>query len=53
MTAVVDSGPLISLAPVGQVALLREQCGEVLIVPAVEREVIALPSGCKHVLSLP
>jgi len=40
MTAVVDSGPLISLAAVGQVELLREQCGEILVVPAVEREVI-------------
>lgn len=40
MTAVVDSGPLISLAAVGHVERLREQCGEILIVPAVEREVI-------------
>jgi len=40
MTAVVDSGPLIALAAVGQVERLREQCGEILIVPAVEREVI-------------
>jgi predicted nucleic acid-binding protein len=45
MTAVVDSGPLISLAAVGQVELLREQCGEILIVPAVEREVIAEGQG--------
>ncbi len=40
MTAVVDSGPLIALAAVGQVERLHEQCGDILIVPAVGREVI-------------
>lgn len=45
MTAVVDSGPLISLAAVGQVDRLREQCGEILVVPAVAREVIEEGQG--------
>lgn len=45
MTAVVDSGPLIALAAVGQLDLLREQCGEILIVPAVEREVTGEGQG--------
>ena len=40
MPAVSDSGPLIHLAQAGQLSLLRNIFGEVLIVLAVKREVI-------------
>jgi predicted nucleic acid-binding protein len=41
MIVVSDTGPLIALAKVDQLALLRETFGEVLIPPTVQRELFA------------
>lgn len=41
MKVVVDSSPLIALARIDRLALLREMFGEVVVPPAVWREVIA------------
>lgn len=46
--AVVDSGPLIALASLGQVALLRERFNELLIPPGVEREIMVQGAGRAH-----
>jgi predicted nucleic acid-binding protein len=45
MIAVSDTGPLIALAKVDRLALLQEVFGQVLVPPAVERELIAKHGG--------
>ena len=48
----VDSGPLIALASLEQVTLLREHFAELLIPPGVEREIMVQGAGRVHAREL-
>jgi uncharacterized protein len=52
VAAVVDSGPIISLASVGHFALLTDRFGELLITPGVEREIVVQGAGRAHAREL-